>query len=324
MNPPRPLLGIGLVLAAASLWGTTGTAQALAGGQLSAYWFGALRLLVAAAFFAACAAATGAFRRPAGRAGPRLASSDVVGAGLCMAVYNLSFFAGILSTGVALGTAIALGSGPLWAGLLQALAARQPPTGPWWAGTGAAVAGGVLMTLGAGVELDGSSAAGVALCLLSGFSYAAYSLLGKRMAPAAPATTITLYAFGIAAALALATAWFVAGPPRVGAADAAAVGYTGIVTAGIAYLMFARALLHIGPATGVTLALGEPVVAFALAVAVLGESPSGVAYAGLALVVGGVLVVVRQALQGRDVVCSSAPGATAAVARPTPPAQCRP
>src|SRR5918993_2865812 len=49
-------LGVGLVLAAALLWGTTGTAQSFASPELSAGWFGALRLVVAAAFFAAYAA----------------------------------------------------------------------------------------------------------------------------------------------------------------------------------------------------------------------------------------------------------------------------
>jgi DME family drug/metabolite transporter len=47
------LQGVALVLVAASLWGTTGTAQHLADGALAAAWIGALRLVVAALFFAA-------------------------------------------------------------------------------------------------------------------------------------------------------------------------------------------------------------------------------------------------------------------------------
>ena len=39
--------GITMVLLAALLWGTTGTAQALAGGSLPPLWFGALRLAFA-------------------------------------------------------------------------------------------------------------------------------------------------------------------------------------------------------------------------------------------------------------------------------------
>ena len=38
----NPKLGVAMVLAAAALWGTTGTAQTFAGDGLSAGWFGAL------------------------------------------------------------------------------------------------------------------------------------------------------------------------------------------------------------------------------------------------------------------------------------------
>ena len=44
--------GMALVLLAAMLWGTTGTAQSLAPATLSPYWVGALRLVIGSAFFA--------------------------------------------------------------------------------------------------------------------------------------------------------------------------------------------------------------------------------------------------------------------------------
>ena len=50
--------GIVLALSAAVLWGTTGTSQHFAGAHLSPYWIGALRLAIAAVFFASLAAAT--------------------------------------------------------------------------------------------------------------------------------------------------------------------------------------------------------------------------------------------------------------------------
>jgi DME family drug/metabolite transporter len=288
---PDPKTGVMLVLAAATLWGTTGTARALAGGDLSSTWFGALRLLVAALFFGVFAALThqASNKRPA--------LKDAFAAGVCMAVYNLAFFGGIRDVGVAVGTAIALGSGPIWAGLLQAALHRRPPAAAWWGGTLLAVVGGVLLTAGGARGVVDFSATGVVLCLLSGLSYACYTLLNKRMAAHAPASTITLYSFGIAAALAIPFSALEGGLPVLSSRDVIAVAYTGIFTAGIAYLLFSRALLHIAPATGVTLALGEPVVAFMLAVVVLGEGPSPLAFAGLALVVSGVAVVVRNELQ---------------------------
>lgn len=293
---PRPVVGIVCVLGAASLWGTTGTSQALAGGSLPSLWFGALRLLFAALFFVVFAAATGGLRRAAWQGLPRGAA---VGAGLCMAGYNLAFFAGVRLTGVAVGTAIALGSGPVWAGLLQALLQRQPPSARWWAGTTLAVAGGVLLsgavTAAGGAAVEGG---GIVLCLAAGLSYAVYTLLNKRMVGRAPAATITLAAFGLAAVLALPAAALQAGWPQPGPRDWLAVAYVGVVSAGVAYLLFSHALHHITPATGVTLALAEPVVAFVLAVLVLHEPASAPSLAGLALVVAGVLGVVRAELRG--------------------------
>ncbi len=281
-----------LVLLAAMLWGTTGTAQALASGTLPAVWFGALRLLVAALFFAVYARLD---RTPAASVSPPLA--PVLAAGLCMAVYNLAFFAGVRLTGVALGTAVALGSGPVWAGLLQALWTRRWPAPVWWLGTGVAVTGGVLMSLGgtAGLRAD---PLGLGLCLLSGLSWGLYSLLNAELLRHMPAGRVTLWAFGLAAGLALPWAWWDSGWPVLQTADLVAVLYVGLLTAGVAYLLFSHALRHISAATGVTLALAEPVVAFVLAVLVVGEQPGGWAALGLLLVLAGVGLVVRVELRG--------------------------
>ena len=292
----HPKTGVVLVLSAAVLWGTTGTAQSFAGGALSPLWFGALRLLVAAFFFALLFA----LRRERGptSSGTPLPLLALLGAGLSMAAYNLSFFGGVRLAGVAVGTAIALGSGPVWAGVLQSLLTRQAPAAGWWLGTALAVGGGVLMTLSGGSAAAAVDALGVALCLLAGLSYAVYTLACQRLLRAAPPAAVTLYAFGTAAALALPAAWWQSGAPALQAADAAAVLYVGVAATGVAYLLYSHALRHIATAPAVTLALAEPVVAFLLAVAVVGERPSAWAVLGLLLVVAGVLAVVRHELLG--------------------------
>jgi len=288
---PRPLLGVLCVIGAAMLWGTTGTSQALAGGSLPSLWFGALRLAFATVFFAAFAGFAGGLVRGAWQG---LSPIPVIGAGLCMAAYNLTFFEGLRLTGVGVGTAIALGSGPIWAGLLQAVFQGQPTTAAWWAGTVVAIAGGALLSLGGG-ELA-VSVSGVVLCLAAGLSYAIYTLLNKRLVAHAPASSITLAAFAVAALLSLCVAAAQASVPVFGARDVIAVAYTGVITAGLGYLLFGFALHHIRPATAVTLALVEPVVAFVLAVLLLGESANLTAVCGLILVVVGVLGVVRNEL----------------------------
>lgn len=280
-----------MVLGAAVLWGSTGTAQSLAPAGLSAYWVGALRLVIATAFFAAYVLWGPARARWAADLAA-LSWRWVLLAGACMAVYNLSFFAGVRSLGVAVGTAIAIGSGPVWAGLLQMGASRRPPPPVWWAGTLLAVAGG------AGMVLQGRddalvTPAGLALCLAAGLSYAAYALINKRLVGDHPPAVVTWGVFGCAAGLAVPVAAALSGSCATTPSGWAVLVYLGVVATGVAYLLFSHALRHISGATGVALALGEPVTAFVLAIVVVQEQPGAAAFAGLAAVLAGLALVVR-------------------------------
>ncbi len=280
-----------MVLGAAVLWGSTGTAQSLAPAGLSAYWVGALRLVIATVFFAAFVAWSPV------RAGwaaslARLPWHWVLLAGACMAAYNLSFFAGVKSLGVAVGTAIAIGSGPVWAGLLQMLASRRPPAPAWWSGTLLAVAGGAAMVLQGGGEAP-VTPAGLALCLAAGLSYAAYALINKRLVGGHAPGIVTWAVFACAAGLATPVAAALSGGFSTTGAGWAVLVYLGVVTTGVAYLLFSHALRYISGATGVTLALGEPVTAFVLAIVVVHERPGAAAFAGLAAVLAGLALVVR-------------------------------
>ncbi len=293
----RPALGVALVLGAALLWGTTGTAQSFSPSGLSPYWVGALRLLVSAGFFA-CVLLW--LRRSAQPHSGRVPWGAVWLAAACMSAYNLSFFAGVKSVGVAVGTAIALGSGPLWAGLLQALISRSSPPGLWWLGTALAVGGGALMLLaGRPADAPALSPLGVALCLTAGLSYAVYTLINQRLVQALHPARATAWVFGGAALLALPLAGLIGGLPALAQLQPATWGvvlWLGVMGTGVAYLLFSHALKHISAATGVALALAEPVVAFGLAVLIVGERPGGWAVAGLGLVLAGLAVVVRSEL----------------------------
>lgn len=291
----NPIHGVLMVLAAALLWGTTGTAQSLAPAQLSSYWVGSLRLLVAAVFFVPWLAVTD---RPAlaQRSLAALPWRAIGVAAVCMCGYNLAFFAGVRASGVAVGTAIALGSGPIWAGLLQALAVRRAPPVAWWLGTGLAVAGIGAMMASSGTAA-GLSAFGVVMCLTAGLSYAVYALVNKHMVSTAPAGAVTAAVFVTAAALALPIALLLAGVPQITSQELAIVAWLGVMSTAVAYLLLSHALRHISGATGVALALAEPVTAFVLAIVVVGERPGWLAFGGLVAVLAGLVVVVRSELR---------------------------
>jgi len=286
--------GIVLALSAAVLWGTTGTSQHFAGAGLSPYWIGALRLVIAAIFFALLVLATergAASRAPV----PGLWRRQLL-AGAAIAVYNLAFFAGVRLAGVAVGTTIAIGSGPLFAGALQALLTRRPPVPLWWLGTALAVGGGAAIALGGGGAAP-TDATGLLLCLSAGFSYAVYTLTAKSLSTHASPARASLWVFGTAAAIALPAAWAIvpSGIADLGAAGVRSwlvVAWLGVVATGVAYLLFSSALRFISAATGVALALGEPLTAFTLAVLVLGEPLRASGLAGIGLIMAGLALVV--------------------------------
>ena len=290
------LIGMAMVLMAAMLWGTTGTAQTLAPAGLPAHWVGALRLLFSAAFFLVFVLLV--FRGASlGAQFAQVPWRWVLVAGGTMAAYNLTFFAGVKASSVAVGTAIALGSGPIWAGLLEIGIRQRSPAGAWWAGTLLAVAGGSWMVLGSAEQLQ-ISAYGVGLCLVAGLSYAAYTLISKRMVSATPAPIVTLCIFSCAAAMALPLAAAVSDLPPTSWRGWGIVVYLGVVATGMAYLLFTHALSRVSGTTAVSMCLAEPLTAFVLAILVIGERPPPAAYAGLVLVMAGLALVVRAELRG--------------------------
>ena len=292
--------GIVLALAAAVLWGTTGTSQHFAGAHLSPYWIGALRLVIATLFFAGLVAVTehGATARPR----PAGLWKRQLLAGAAIAAYNLAFFAGVRLAGVAVGTMVGIGSGPLFAGALQALITRRAPVPLWWLGTALAIGGGAAIALGNGAEAP-AHVGGLLLCMAAGFSYAVYTLTAKSLSNHASPARASLWVFGTAAAIALPAAWLLvpSGPADLGAAGTRAwlvVAWLGVFATGVSYLLFSNALRFISGATGVALALAEPLTAFTLAVLLLGEPLRASGLVGIALILAGLALVITGERRG--------------------------
>jgi len=82
-------------------------------------------------------------------------------------------------------TVIALGSAPVFAGLLTWLTRQARPTARWVGATMTAAIGCAVLVLGP--EVTGGTApvnaAGMVLAALAGLSYAAYSLIGGNSSP---------------------------------------------------------------------------------------------------------------------------------------------
>ena len=276
------------ILLAAVLFGTTGTAQAV-GPDLDPLVVGAARIVVGGALLGLVAVvltATGRLRLHTG-GGPRL----VLLAGACVAVYQATFFVAVADTGVAVGTVVAIGSGPAFAGLFACTLVGEPLTRRWAAATGLACAGVVLLVLGGGA--GGSvSAPGVGLALVSGAGYAGYAVASKRMLDGGGAPEAVMASvFGMGAVLMLPLLAIVPAGGLVTPAGLTFALYLGAVPTALAYVLFARGLERTGASETATLTLAEPLTAAALGVIALGERPGLAAAAGAALVMGGLAVL---------------------------------
>jgi DME family drug/metabolite transporter len=276
-----------LVVVAAMLWGTTGTAQALGPDGTTPLGVGTLRIAVGA--LALVAIARGRVTGPMARAVP---AGLVLGAA-GVAVYQVSFFAATSRSGVALGTVLAIGSGPVFAGLLDTVRTRHRPDAVWLAATALAVTGGALLVAGGQGDAR-ADVLGITYALTAGLSYACYSLGAKNLVSAGwPSATAMAAMFGLGALVLL---------PLLAFEPLAWVGtlggvvmlvHLGVVTVALAYLLYGRALHWLPVSTVVTLSLAEPVTAALLGVAVLDEHLPPVGWLGAALVLAGLVLVGR-------------------------------
>jgi DME family drug/metabolite transporter len=276
-----------MLLAASTLWGTVGTAQALAAVGADPPVVGAARLALGAIALLTAALALG------GRGG--LVSAWAPGArgwtlcaGLATAIYQATFFAAVDRTGVALGTLVALASAPVLCGVLaHAISGERLPRG--WAGATACAVAGCALLLAPGS--DGSAdALGVALALVSGACYATYTVSAKHLLSRG-VEPLPLLAGSVAAGALVLAPVLVAGAGQLASARGLAlVAWLGLAATGLGYLLFARGLARVPAATAGTLSLAEPLIAAVLGVVVLGERPSPAAAAGAALLAAGLAV----------------------------------
>jgi DME family drug/metabolite transporter len=274
------------VLLAAVCFGTTGTAQALGPDGLAPAGVGAARILVGGALLVLVAVVM-----HGARALFAVASRAALVAAGGVAVYQLSFFAAVKDTGVAVGTIVALGSAPTLAGAFEWALDRRVPSRAWALATALASAGVAMLALAGGGDAS-ISPLGVALALVAGASYATYTLAAKRMLGAGHAPeTVMAVSFGLGA-VALAPVLAATGVEWLGHADGIGLAvFLGVVPTALAYLLFAHGLKRLTAAETATLTLAEPLTAALLGVAVLSEQLTLPATCGAGLVLGGMLAL---------------------------------
>jgi DME family drug/metabolite transporter len=284
------LSGVLALVIASLLWGTTGTSATFLPDDVSPLAVGASTMGVGGILlFAATSRVSVAVLRDA-----RSRRWVLIGA-LGVLVYPLAFYAGMDLAGVAVGNVVALGSGPVFAALLEWLVERRPLSARWGVSTALAVVGIVLLAVGREPDAaagTGDTVAGVALGLLAGLAYALYTYASSRASGAHPSRGVMGAMFGAGAVLLLPVLLVTGGPLLQSWQTVGIAGYLAIGPMFVAYLLFGIGLRSIRSSTVTTITLLEPVVATVLAVLVVGERLAPVGWVGLGLVLTGLAVLI--------------------------------
>ncbi|GAB2818090.1 EamA family transporter [Alpinimonas psychrophila] len=301
--------GVSAILIASLMWGTTGTAASFIPGIPPAT-IGAAAMGIGGVILGLTAVR--GVRRVLRTPG---ALPLVLLGALALASYTLVFYVGMAWAGVALGNVLALGSAPLFAGLIEWIVDRRRVSGRWILATAIAVIGGVLLVVGRDHSADrrvvdlGVPAgvppgvapnyvvAGIAIALLAGLSYAVYTFVAARLIASRPAAApvnhrAVISSIQVVAALPLILVLaFTAGPVIAQPLSWGILLYLAIFPTAIGHSLLAFSLGRMRASTSTVFSLFEPVVAVMLAATIVGEAITPVGWLGLAVVIAGLALL---------------------------------
>lgn len=281
-----PRAAIFMTIGAGALFGTAGTAQALGPSDTSPIAVAALRLGIGGLVIAALLPVLGhRFSELRSCLRHRLVWISALGSLL----FQVLYFTGVDHAGVALGSLLAMGSVPVFSGLLGAVFGHRI-SAAWTLATSVCVAGLILLSLDG---LGAGDALGVAAALGSGLSGAVFVVATKaiivRGIPAVPANVVS---YLIAAAVLLPA---VALAPQSASwlfsvSGLALALYIGLFAMAVPNILWVKGLGALAPGPSSTLMLAEPAMATTLGIVVLGESLTTAGVVGLVLVLTGLLL----------------------------------
>jgi len=279
------------LVASSLLWGTTGTAASFLPENVSPLAVGASTMAIGGIllFAFSARAASAALADPRARRWLFVGAAGVV-------VYPLAFYSAMHLAGVAIGNVVALGSGPVFAAVFEWVWERRGLSARWLVATAVAVAGIVLLGFSRHPDVsDGGSdiVAGVLLGLLAGAAYALYTYAASRAVGAGHSGRGVMGGmFGVGAVLLLPVLLLSGSPLLQSAQTVGIAAYLAVGPMFVAYLLFGLGIARMRSSAATTVTLVEPVVATVLAVAVVGERLAPGGWAGLALILAGITVLI--------------------------------
>ncbi|UNO38738.1 EamA family transporter [Streptomyces sp. MST-110588] len=329
-----PALSVGrgmlYVTIAAAAWGTAGAAAAFLyrssglGPVALTFWrtFGGLVVLLAVRAVTRRRRAAALSRVRSGAVGPkeparrRVARRTVTG--VALAVFQAAYFASVQDTGLAVGTVVTMGAGPVFIAVGARLTLGERLGAGGIVAVAGALTGLVVLILGGG-GAGTVRPAGVAFALLSAASCAVMTLAGRRPGRGAAdgggdayGSTIGTFAVASGCLLPLAAVEGLWPHAHELARSLWLMGYVAAVPSALAYGLYFAGLAAVRAATASVISLVEPVTAAVMAVLLLGERLTAATLAGT-----GVLLTAVAALAVTEARTATAATATTATAMTT-------
>lgn len=281
------------VLLGAILWGTTGTAQTFLPDNAHPFIISAGRSATGGLFLLIIMIL---LKKIKFRSWPW---KQTLYAAICISLFQLLFFSSVRLTGVAIASVVAIGSAPVFSGLIEWIFLKMRPTKVWGISTGLAITGCLFLFITKGeVSIN---PIGVLYSLVAGLIFALYTMNSKSLLQKEDAISVVAMTFSLSALL-LTPFYFILDVSWL--RDAGNVGiifYLGIATTSIAYVLYGWGLRKIPASSALTLSLAEPTTAALLGVVVVGEVLSTTSWVGIGLLLGSIVILTLGSKSGKVV-----------------------
>lgn len=274
-----------MILIAAMLWGTAGTAKAFA-SEVDSISMGVARLVIGGVMLMAIAILTKNMNFKGWPVKPL-----IIG-GIAMALFQPFFFSAVELTGIAVGTVVSIGSAPVFSGMIEWIIFKIRPSRVWWLSTFLAITGCIILMFNTNaVTVD---AEGVLAGLGAGVSFASFTMSNSRLVKTHDPIASVAMIFCLSALL-LSPFIFINDMTWLGEVNGfLAALHIGVLATTLAYFLFSSGLIFVKSSTAVTLSLAEPLTASLLGVLLVGETLDSLSWLGLIMLLAGIVILVFQ------------------------------
>lgn len=272
-----------IVLSAAILWGTTGTAQTFIPTTVDPFFVSMLRLAIGGIILLMV---LGLMRKLKFADWPW---KKTLLTAAFLAVFQYCFFSSVRLTGVAIGTVLSIGSAPIFAGLFESFVLKKPPSKKWMMATVLTIAGCAILFFNK--ELVVFSPLGAMFAIAAGLLFALYTLNNKRIVEENGALKTVAVVFTISAMMLLPFMFFFESNGILTKTGIFSILYIGVVTTAIGYVLYSVGLKNVTSSSATTIALAEPLTAAILSVVVVGEYLNASGWFGVFMILIGLVIL---------------------------------